>query len=114
MSVAIEDVENIEQLAKLEFDQIQKEKLTSELNDVLNYFDKIIEIDSTKVKPTLHPVFSGDKLRSDMACPGLTAEEALSNAPDRYRDQFSVQKMQRRPDDCPVFFWQKSDLETEK
>jgi aspartyl-tRNA(Asn)/glutamyl-tRNA(Gln) amidotransferase subunit C len=82
MAVTIKDVEHIAKLAKLKFSGAEMLKLQVELNSVLDYMDKLNELDLENVKPLdnineeLQNVF-----REDKAEPCLTKEEALKNAP---------------------------------
>ena len=94
MAVTIEDVEHIAQLAKLRFSEAEKLKLKIELNTVLDYIDKLNELDLEKVEPlenineTLENV-----LREDIAEPCLSREEALKNAPAKTENFFKVPKV---------------------
>jgi len=94
MAVTIEDVEHIAQLAKLRFSEAEKLKLKIELNTVLDYIDKLNELNLEKVEPlenineTLENV-----LREDIAEPCLSREEALKNAPAKTENFFKVPKV---------------------
>ncbi len=82
MAVTIKDVEYIAKLAKLSFTEAEKMKLQIELNTVLDYIDKLNELDLENVElleninEHLENVFREDK---EEKC--LTTEEALKNAP---------------------------------
>jgi aspartyl-tRNA(Asn)/glutamyl-tRNA(Gln) amidotransferase subunit C len=94
MAVTIKDVEHIAKLAKLKFTEAEKLKLQVEMNTVLEYMDKLNELDLENVKPLdnineeLQNVF-----REDTAEPGLTKEEGLKNAPAKTDDFFKVPKV---------------------
>ncbi len=45
MAVTIKDVEYVASLARLEFTDKEKEKLTQELNEILKYVEQLNELD---------------------------------------------------------------------
>ena len=93
MSVSKKDVEHIAKLAKLKFDDKQKEKLQGELNKVLEYIDKLNELDLSNVEPLESINEAENVFREDEAKPGVTKEEALKNAPDKTDNFFKVPKV---------------------
>ena len=97
MPVTISDVEHIAQLAKLEFSEAEKEKLTVQLNEILTYVEKLDQLDTSSVKPLSHVVeldpADAGVLREDEIKPSLSQEEALMNAPERTEKFFKVPKV---------------------
>jgi aspartyl-tRNA(Asn)/glutamyl-tRNA(Gln) amidotransferase subunit C len=51
LAVTIKDVERIAELAKLRFTEKEKKKLQGEMNKILEYMDKINELDLENVDP---------------------------------------------------------------
>ena len=90
MSVTIKDVEHIAELARLEFDEKEKEKLTHELNDILKYIGKLNELDTSNVEPLSHVIELSNVFRDDVQQPSLPREKALANAPKRNAESFLV------------------------
>ena len=88
--ISKEEVEKICDLANLEVDKDEKEKFTNELDDILNYIEKLNELDTEKVKPTVYPVPLKNVLRRDEVGKSLTQKEALKNAPTKNDNQFTV------------------------
>ena len=94
MAVTIEDVEHIAQLAKLKFTEAEKLKLKIELNTVLDYIDKLNELDLENVEPLENINESLENvLREDIAEPSITRDEALKNAPAKTENFFKVPKV---------------------
>ena len=93
MSVTRKEVEHIAQLARLRFKDEELENFTSQLNEILNYVDKLNELDTENVEPLSHPVEEFNKLRDDELKPSIEREEALKNAPDRTDEFFKVPKV---------------------
>jgi aspartyl-tRNA(Asn)/glutamyl-tRNA(Gln) amidotransferase subunit C len=93
MAVTIKEVEHIAKLAKLKFNDAEKEKLQGELNKVLQYIDKLDELDLTNVEPLENMNETENVFREDAVKPGLTKEEALKNAPSKTDNFFKVPKV---------------------
>ena len=76
-----ETLEHISKLALLDLSEEEKNKLAKELGDILNYFKKLNDLDTTDVKPMTHPI-EGLKnvFREDIPWKSLSNEEALKNA----------------------------------
>ncbi len=93
MSITRKDVEYIAQLARLRFKDEELENFTHQLNEILNYVEKLNELDTTNVEPLNHPVENVNVFRSDELKPSVQTEAALKNAPDRTDDFFKVPKV---------------------
>jgi len=93
MSVTIEEVENIARLAKLSFSDEEKIKFTEQFNQILQYMEKLNELDTENVPPTFHVLELYNVFREDKVKPWLTQEEALHNAPKKKDGFFSVPKV---------------------
>jgi len=91
--VTIKDVEHIAALAKLKFTDEEKKKLQAELNKILEYMDKINELDLEGVEPLENINNTENVFREDKAEKCLTKEEALKNAPAKTDDFFKVPKV---------------------
>ena len=93
MSVTIKDVAYIAELARLRFTEPEQEKMTRELNTILQYIEKLNEVDTEGVEPlsSIHDQFN--VLRDDVVEPSLSTAEALKNAPDRQDRFFKVPKV---------------------
>ncbi|NHJ21048.1 MAG: Asp-tRNA(Asn)/Glu-tRNA(Gln) amidotransferase subunit GatC [Candidatus Lokiarchaeota archaeon] len=76
-----ETLEHISKLALLDLSDEEKKKLAKELKDILNYFKKLNDLDTSEVKPMTHPI-DGLKnvFREDIPWKSLSNEEALKNA----------------------------------
>jgi aspartyl-tRNA(Asn)/glutamyl-tRNA(Gln) amidotransferase subunit C len=93
MSVTIEDVEKIAGLAKLSFTDEEKLKFTEQFNQILNYMQKLNELDTDHVSPTTSTSEVANVMRDDEVKPWLTQEQALANAPKSKDGFFSVPKV---------------------
>jgi aspartyl-tRNA(Asn)/glutamyl-tRNA(Gln) amidotransferase subunit C len=93
MAVTIKDVEYVAKLARLEFDDVQKEKFTHELNDILKYVEKLSEVDTDNVDISISSYPMYNALREDEEKLSLDRETILKNAPDREAGYFKVPKV---------------------
>ena len=89
MTIGRDEVLRIAGLAKLELDPTDT-SLVDSLQSILEYVALLDEVDVSDVEPTSFgaPAISRD--REDEPRTGLTAEEALRNAPDGLEGQFRV------------------------
>ena len=67
MSVTVEDVKTVATLARLEFSATEEERLTGELNRILEYMEKLSELETEHVEPTSHVVPINNASRDDAA-----------------------------------------------
>ena len=89
MKLSKQEVEHVAWLARLELADEEKERLTSQLNDLMVHFEKLQQLDTTEVEPTSHSIPVSNVFREDKVGPCLTVEEAVSNAPEE-RDGYFV------------------------
>jgi aspartyl-tRNA(Asn)/glutamyl-tRNA(Gln) amidotransferase subunit C len=97
MAVTIKDVEYIADLARLKFSQEELEYFTKQLNQILEYMDKLNELDTDNVEPLSHPVEGTNVFREDKVDESISREEALKNAPDSDNVFFKVPKVIETP-----------------
>jgi len=93
MGVTIEEVEKVAQLAKLQFSPEEKERFTAQLNRILEYMDKLNELDTEGVEPTSHVVPLKNVLREDRVGESLPQQEVLANAPAQAEGHFLVPRV---------------------
>jgi aspartyl-tRNA(Asn)/glutamyl-tRNA(Gln) amidotransferase subunit C len=84
------DIDYVANLARLALTDQEKETFSRQLGDVMQYIEKLREVDVTQVEPTAHafPVFN--VWAEDVAKPGLPVELALKNAPAQRDDMIVV------------------------
>ena len=87
------EVEYVAKLAKLEFNEIEKEEFTSQLNSILDYFKKLDELDTEKVEPTAYVISMPNLLNEDKVKPSLPRAEVLSNSKYIKKGYFKVPKI---------------------
>jgi len=76
-----EDVEHIGWLASIKIEDEEKDELVEHFNTILDYFHQLDEVDTEGVEPTYRVVDLANIFREDAACPSLSQDQALKNAP---------------------------------
>jgi len=89
-----ETIDHISKLALLDITEEEKEKLSKELGDILNYFKKLDNLDTSNVEPMTHPI-EGLKnvFREDIPWKSLSNEEALKNAQHKKDGYFKAPRV---------------------
>ena len=93
MKVTDELIENLAHLSRLRFSQIEKEELKHDLERMIDFVEKLNEIDTTGVKPLLHMGNEVNVFREDEVNGSITREDALLNAPGKDEKFFKVPKV---------------------
>ena len=92
MKISKSEVENIAHLARLEVDESQKEIMAEQLSNILQYIDKLKDVDVTGVKPFSGAAFMNNVLREDKLKPSPGPDVTLANAPEKEDDFYIVPK----------------------
>ena len=87
------DVKYVAHLARLALAPEEAEKLGHQLGQILQYIQKLQELDVTQVEPTAQPVPLVNVTRPDETRPSMSNEDALRNAPAKANGLFIVPKI---------------------
>lgn len=82
MSLSREQVEHVARLARVGLTEEDIERFSHQLSDVLDYFERLKEIDVENVPPTSHTLPLHNIMREDEPQPPFSVEGVLANAPD--------------------------------
>jgi aspartyl-tRNA(Asn)/glutamyl-tRNA(Gln) amidotransferase subunit C len=91
-------VENLAKLARLQFNEQEKEIIKKDLQRMISFVDKLNELDTTGVEPLLHMTDAVNVLREDEVKGSISREEGLKNAPDTDGVFFKVPKVIKKQD----------------
>jgi len=83
-------IDNLSALAKLKFNDQSKQKIKEDLRKIINFIDKLAEIDTNNVEPLIYLSDEVNVLRKDEVQDELSQEDALKNAPQKDSDYFKV------------------------
>lgn len=87
-----ETIEYVGILAKLELSDEEKEAAKKDMASMLDYVDKLNELDTDNVAPMCHVFDVKNVFREDVVVNGDGSADTLANAPEEYRDGFMVPK----------------------
>ena len=80
MEVNDDMINNLSQLTRLEFNDIEKEEIKNDLQKMIAFIGKLNELDTTGVEPLLHMSENVNVLREDEVKYTISREEALKSA----------------------------------
>lgn len=92
MKVDIDTVNKLAHLSRLEFTPEEQNAVAQKLTAVLDWMEKLNELDTTGVEPLIHISTEINVLREDIAAEPLDHKRALVNAPAKDSDYFRVPK----------------------
>ncbi len=90
--ISDETIEYVGILAKLELSDEEKEKAKKDMGEMLDYIDKLNELDTSGVEPMSHVFPVNNVFREDVVLNGDDRENILSNAPESNEEAFIVPK----------------------
>ncbi|MDQ0196700.1 Asp-tRNA(Asn)/Glu-tRNA(Gln) amidotransferase subunit GatC [Paenibacillus wynnii] len=90
MSITVKDVQHVAKLARLQLSPEEEATFTEQMNAILQYAEKLNELDTDNVKPTTHVLQVSNVMRDDVIRESLSQDEALLNAPDHEDGHFKV------------------------
>jgi aspartyl-tRNA(Asn)/glutamyl-tRNA(Gln) amidotransferase subunit C len=89
-------VEKLANLARLQFNDIEKENIKNDLQRMIQFVEKLNEVDTTGVEPLLHMSEEVNVLRDDKVQGSISRAEGLQNAPVHDGEFFKVPKVIKR------------------
>ena len=93
MKITREEVQRVALLARLRFSPQEEEILTGQLDKILQYMEKLNQLDTTNVEPLAHAVDIVNAFREDRVANQPSPDSLLANAPAREKDFFKVPKI---------------------
>ncbi|MGM0444763.1 MAG: Asp-tRNA(Asn)/Glu-tRNA(Gln) amidotransferase subunit GatC [Bacillota bacterium] len=87
------EVKYIADLASLKLSDDEVKTFSKQLSDILDYVEKLDELDTEGIVPTAYTVPVKNVLREDKVEDSLDIEKALQNAPEKTNNQFRVPKI---------------------
>ena len=87
------DLSRVVKLARIELTPEEEQRLAPQLGEVLEYVEKLNELNVEGVEPTAHAVPLSNVLREDEPCGSLSQVDALRNAPKTLNGLFVVPKI---------------------
>jgi aspartyl-tRNA(Asn)/glutamyl-tRNA(Gln) amidotransferase subunit C len=91
--ISIEQVRQVAKLSRLDLSEDEITQFSGQLSEILEYIEKLNQLDTSKVEPLAHCLPINNCLREDIVKPSLGTEKTLANAPDRDEQFFIVPKI---------------------
>lgn len=93
MKITEEIVDHIAHLSRLKFDGQAKEEMRGDMEKIINFMDKLNEVDTENVEPLIFMSTEINNLREDIVETSLSHDEVLKNAPKKDSDYFRIPKV---------------------
>ncbi len=87
-----ETIDYVGILAKLELSEEEKEQAKKDMGSMLDYIDKLGELDTTGIEPMSHVFPVQNVFREDIVTNGDESAKILKNAPGEKDNMFMVPK----------------------
>jgi len=87
------EVEKVAMLARLALTAEEIDEFTQQLSSILDYVEKMNELDTSGVEPLAHCLPVSNCFRDDCVKESLGVEKTLANAPQRQDEFFKVPKI---------------------
>ena len=88
-----EQVRKVAKLSRLDLTEQEVQEFTGQLGAILEYVEKMNELDTGNVEPLAHCLPIHNVFRQDCVKDSLGTEKALANAPERDGAFFKVPKI---------------------
>lgn len=98
MQVNVELVDHLARLSRLEYSAAEKMEILDDLEQMIQFVEKLNEIDTTGIDPVLHMSEEVNRLRDDNIFGSIPASDALKNAGDSQGNFFTVPKVIKKED----------------
>jgi aspartyl-tRNA(Asn)/glutamyl-tRNA(Gln) amidotransferase subunit C len=93
MKLTREDVARVALLARLRLLPEELDQITAELQNILQYMDKLRELDTSEIEPFTHALDTSNAFREDVVTNTPNPDAILANAPAKAKTFFKVPKI---------------------
>jgi aspartyl-tRNA(Asn)/glutamyl-tRNA(Gln) amidotransferase subunit C len=93
MKITAEEVLHVADLARLDIDPRVVDKLSRQVATILNYVDKLGQVDTRDVPPATHATSLTNAFREDRGQGHMAPDQVFANAPVREDGFFVVPKV---------------------
>jgi aspartyl-tRNA(Asn)/glutamyl-tRNA(Gln) amidotransferase subunit C len=90
MALTIDEVKHIAKLSRIELTDQELEKFRVQLSSILGYIEKLNEVDTSQVPPSINTTGIQNRMRDDVMGTSLPQTEALKNSQQTSQGFFVV------------------------
>ena len=91
--IDIEQVRKVAKLSRLQLEESEISEFTGQLEAILEYMEKMNQLDTSNVQPLAHCLDISNCFRADIVKSSLGTEKAVANAPETDGEYFIVPKI---------------------
>ena len=91
--ISKEQVRHVALLSRIEMSDEEVEVFQSQLENILEYMDKLDELDTEGIEPMMHVLDLTNVYREDVVRESLSREDAMRNAPKSDGEYFLVPRI---------------------
>lgn len=92
-SLSRDEVAHVASLARIQLSDEELETFAGQLDSIVGFVASVSEVAADDIPPMSHPLPLTNVTRADEVRPSLTADEALSGAPETEQQRFSVPRI---------------------
>lgn len=93
MAISRAEVQRVAELARLQLTDEEENQLTEQLSKIIDFVDKLSELDTQSVEPLGHTIDIVNAFREDRVTNKPSPETLLANAPAKDETFFQVPKI---------------------
>lgn len=90
MQLDRQQVAHVARLARIQLNEVDLQRLTGDLAQIIAYIEQLDELDTAGVEPMAHAVDMANVFADDELAASLPRDEALANAPKHDGEFFRV------------------------
>ncbi|MBT5470128.1 MAG: Asp-tRNA(Asn)/Glu-tRNA(Gln) amidotransferase subunit GatC [Nitrospina sp.] len=87
------DIEHVAKLARLKLTDAEKEKFSNQMGTIIEYIEKLSELDTKNVEPTAHVLGLNNVFREDVPTEPLTQQDPINDSPAHSKGHYEVPKI---------------------
>ena len=96
MKLSKDTVKHIAMLSRLELKEEEVEKFQTQLSEILDFVEKLNELDTEGIDPKFQIIPPQNVLREDVSGVSLSREKTFMNAPETDEEYFIVPKVVKK------------------
>ncbi len=91
--ITLQEIKKVADLARLDINDDELSEISIQLAGILEYIDKLNEVDTTDIIPTFHTIDLKNVFRKDVVKESLPLEHVLNNSPQNDGETFIVPRI---------------------
>ena len=87
------DIEHLAKLSRLKLTDAEKEKFSNQMGTIIEYIEKLGELDTKNVEPTANVLGLSNVFREDVVTEPLTNQVPINDSPAHSKGHYEVPKI---------------------